>query len=182
MTGSTQTVETDNPLGLRFTTVVHDTSNFYVAPPTVDDPATFVARSSAPHRITAECVFDADGATGNRTLRAEIEKSDGSFKFVQDRQDADGSTRLLLSALVNLETRGQYVAQVQAEYERVAEAHARAERNKARLPLERARANRFPITWADYAPVKPSFLGARVFRTYDVAELVNKLKTEAGVL
>jgi 5-methyltetrahydrofolate--homocysteine methyltransferase len=54
----------------------------------------------------------------------------------------------------------------------VADAHARAEADKQRLPLDKARANRMKIDWSAYAPPKPTFMGARVFRTYDVAELV----------
>ena len=33
-------------------------------------------------------------------------------------------------------------------------------------------ANAFKIDWTHYTPIKPSFLGARTFATYDVAELV----------
>jgi 5-methyltetrahydrofolate--homocysteine methyltransferase len=46
------------------------------------------------------------------------------------------------------------------------------EADKLRLPIERARANRMPIDWAAYQPPKPTFTGTRVFRTYDVADLV----------
>ena len=34
-----------------------------------------------------------------------------------------------------------------------------------------ARANKTPIDWAGYAPPKPKFIGRRVFRNYDLAEL-----------
>jgi 5-methyltetrahydrofolate--homocysteine methyltransferase len=54
----------------------------------------------------------------------------------------------------------------------VSDAHARSEADKQRLPIERARVNRMPIDWAAYQPPKPTFTGTRVFRTYDVADLV----------
>jgi 5-methyltetrahydrofolate--homocysteine methyltransferase len=54
----------------------------------------------------------------------------------------------------------------------VADAHARAEADKQRLPIERARANAMKIYWTGYVPPKPGFTGARVFRSYDVGELV----------
>ena len=38
--------------------------------------------------------------------------------------------------------------------------------------IEKARANRLKIDWASYQPPKPTFTGARVFRSYDVGELV----------
>ena len=44
--------------------------------------------------------------------------------------------------------RGRYVATIRAEYRKVADAHARAEADKQRLPLEKARANRLKIDWA----------------------------------
>ena len=54
----------------------------------------------------------------------------------------------------------------------MADAHQRAENDKQRLPLARARANAFKYDWASYTPPKPKFMGARMFATYDVAELV----------
>jgi 5-methyltetrahydrofolate--homocysteine methyltransferase len=60
-----------------------------------------------------------------------------------------------------------YVEGVQAEYEKVAAAHRRSEADKQRLPLAKARANAFKPDWDGYQPPKPTFLGTRVFRTYD---------------
>ena len=60
---------------------------------------------------------------------------------------------------------------MRAEYRKVAEAHARSERDKQRLPLAKARANAYRIDWASYAPPKPTFLGTRVFETWDLGEL-----------
>ena len=68
--------------------------------------------------------------------------------------------------------RARYVETVRAEYRKVADAHARSEADKQRLPLEKARANRHEDRLGAYQPPKPTFTGTRVFRTYDVAELV----------
>ena len=38
-------------------------------------------------------------------------------------------------------------------------------------PLAKARANKTPIDWAGYAPPKPKFIGRRVFKNFDLAEL-----------
>jgi 5-methyltetrahydrofolate--homocysteine methyltransferase len=38
-------------------------------------------------------------------------------------------------------------------------------------PLEKARANKTPIDWKAHAPVKPKFIGRRVFKNFDLAEL-----------
>ena len=68
---------------------------------------------------------------------------------------------------------GRYVETVRAEYRKVADAHARAEADKQRAAARRRRApTAFKIDWAAYEPPKPTFPGTRVFRTYDLAELV----------
>jgi len=92
----------------------------------------------------------------------------GQAVYVTDASRAVG----VVSSLLSAEAKGGYVETVRAEYRRVADAHARAEADKQRLPLEKARANRMKIDWAQYRPPRPTFTGSRVFRTYDVAELV----------
>ncbi len=92
----------------------------------------------------------------------------GQSVYVTDASRAVG----VVSALLSPDAKGQYVETVRAEYKKVADAHARAETDKQRLPLSRARANALKIDWAHYAPAKPTFLGTRTFRSYDVADLV----------
>jgi 5-methyltetrahydrofolate--homocysteine methyltransferase len=70
--------------------------------------------------------------------------------------------------MTNRET---YIAKTREEYEKVAEAHARAQADKQRISLAVARANKLAIDWSAYEPPKPGFFGARVFASYDVAEL-----------
>ncbi len=63
-----------------------------------------------------------------------------------------------------------YIAEVNADYERVRHQHA----NKKQVPLwplAKARANRTPIEWSGYTPPAPKFIGRRVFRNVDLAEL-----------
>jgi 5-methyltetrahydrofolate--homocysteine methyltransferase len=70
-------------------------------------------------------------------------------------------------ALVTGDTRDAYVAEIAQDYERIREQHA----NKKALPmlsLEQARANKMKL---DYAPVKPKFIGRRVFKNVDLATL-----------
>jgi 5-methyltetrahydrofolate--homocysteine methyltransferase len=92
----------------------------------------------------------------------------GQAVYVTDASRAVG----VVSALLSRDAKNQYVETVRAEYKKVADAHARAEHDKQRLPLSRARANATKIDWANYAPTKPTFIGTRTFRTYDVADLV----------
>jgi 5-methyltetrahydrofolate--homocysteine methyltransferase len=92
----------------------------------------------------------------------------GQAVYVTDASRAVG----VVSSLLSNDNRQAYVETLRAEYAKVANAHLRAEADKQRLPLEKARANAFKADWASYEPPKPSFTGTRTFRTYDVADLV----------
>ncbi|WP_036284358.1 methionine synthase [Methylocystis sp. ATCC 49242] len=92
----------------------------------------------------------------------------GQAVYVTDASRAVG----VAQALVSEKTRGDYIAETRAEYERVAEAHARAQAEKQRVTLAQARANHYRIDWSAFEPAKPSFFGARAFASYDVGELV----------
>ncbi|WP_305764604.1 vitamin B12 dependent-methionine synthase activation domain-containing protein, partial [Beijerinckia sp. L45] len=70
------------------------------------------------------------------------------------------------------DTRAAYIESIKAEYTKVAETHARGERDKLRLPLAKARANAPKIDWAGYEPPKPLFTGTRVLTNADISELV----------
>ena len=66
--------------------------------------------------------------------------------------------------------RVQFVAELSADYERVRQQHA----NKKQVPLwslERARANAAPIDFSAYTPPVPKFIGRRVFKNYDLADI-----------
>ncbi|KGF80700.1 methionine synthase [Massilia sp. JS1662] len=70
-------------------------------------------------------------------------------------------------SLVTADTRDGYVAEIAEDYERIREQHA----NKKALPmvsLEQARANKAQLA---FAPVKPKFVGRRVFKNVDLATL-----------
>ena len=91
----------------------------------------------------------------------------GQTVYVNDASRAVG----VVSSLLSAEQRDNYVAQVREEYVKVAEKHAQSEAEKQRLPLARARENAFRPDWSAYTPPKPTFLGTRVFETYDLNEL-----------
>jgi 5-methyltetrahydrofolate--homocysteine methyltransferase len=91
----------------------------------------------------------------------------GQTVYVTDASRAVG----VVSSLLSPEGRDGYVADIRAEYAKVAAAHARSEAEKVRLPLARARENAAAVDWAAYKPTKPSFLGTKVFDGYDLAEI-----------
>ena len=111
------------------------------------------------------------GATTSRVhtaVKIHPQYARGQTIYVTDASRAVG----VVSSLLSPEAKAPYVETIRAEYRKVADAHARSEADKQRLPIEKARANRMKIDWAAYEPPKPTFTGTRVFRTYDVAELV----------
>jgi 5-methyltetrahydrofolate--homocysteine methyltransferase len=113
------------------------------------------------------------GATTSRTHTAvKIEPAySGSTTYVLDASRAVG----VVSGLLSDETRDANIAATKAEYVRIREQFARGQQKNDRTPIEEARANRFHIDWSDYRPPKPSFLGVRAFRDYDLNELVRNI-------
>ena len=89
----------------------------------------------------------------------------GPTVYVADASRAVG----VVGALLSPENRAGYVETVHAEYRKVADAHTRSEANKLRLPLEKARANAFPL--GAHTPTAPSYFGAREIAAPDLAEL-----------
>lgn len=111
------------------------------------------------------------GATTSRVhtaVKIHPAYSQGQTVYVTDASRAVG----VVSSLLSQDQKPAYVEGIQAEYAKVSAAHRRSEADKQRLPLVKARANAFKPDWSDYTPPKPSFLGTRVFRTYDIADLV----------
>ena len=110
------------------------------------------------------------GATTSRVhtaVKIHPQYHSGPTVHVNDASRAVG----VVSALLSKEQRPAYVADIKAEYEKVAKRHAEAEAEKQRLPLAAARENAFKTDWSSYTPPKPTFLGTRVFENYDLHEL-----------
>jgi 5-methyltetrahydrofolate--homocysteine methyltransferase len=91
---------------------------------------------------------------------------EGPVVYVPDASRAVSVASNLLSD----EQSKKFIADLTTEYDRVREQHA----NKKQTPLitlEQARANAQKIDWAKNLIVKPKFIGRRVFKNYDLAEL-----------
>ena len=75
--------------------------------------------------------------------------------------------------LVSDDRRGDYLAEIARDYEGLREQHAKGRARNPRISLNEARARAPKIDWAAYQPVRPSFIGVRTFRDYDLARLAN---------
>lgn len=82
--------------------------------------------------------------------------------------DASRSVSVAQSLLSDQATR--YIADINADYKKVRELHA-SKKQVPLWPLAKARANKTPVDWTHYTPPKPKFIGRRVFKNYDLAEL-----------
>ncbi|HEY5634454.1 MAG TPA: methionine synthase [Burkholderiaceae bacterium] len=150
---------------------------------------THVAREMQrdPHFCACKIPLLIGGATTSRVHTAVkiAPHYDGPVIYVPD---ASRSVQVAQN-LVSPETRERYLADLAADYRRVREQHA-AKKGPQLLALAQARANKPQIAWSMVAddragagphplaharPPKPKFLGRRVFRNYDLAELARSI-------
>ncbi len=92
----------------------------------------------------------------------------GAVIYVKDASRSVG----VCQQLVTKSTRDAYVATIKAEHERRREQHRNKGAKAPQLSLAQARAKKFKIDWAAYAPPAPSFTGLTVFDDYSLRELV----------
>jgi len=91
---------------------------------------------------------------------------DGPVVYVPDASRSVG----VCSELLSDDRAAAYVAELEADYEKVRAHHA----NKKQVPLvslAEARANKTPLDWAAYTPPAPKFIGRRVLKNQDLAEI-----------
>ncbi|MEO7117317.1 MAG: vitamin B12 dependent-methionine synthase activation domain-containing protein, partial [Caldimonas sp.] len=76
--------------------------------------------------------------------------------------------------LLSDERAAAYVAEVEADYARVRAQHA-SKKATPMVTLVEARANKTPIDWAAYTPPVPKFIGRRVLKNQDLAEIAGMI-------
>ena len=90
---------------------------------------------------------------------------DGPVVYVPDASRSVSVAQSLLS-----DHASKYIAELNADYDKVRHQHA----NKKQVPmwpLAKIRANKTPVDWSSYTPPVPKFIGRRVFKNFDLAEL-----------
>jgi 5-methyltetrahydrofolate--homocysteine methyltransferase len=107
------------------------------------------------------------GATTSRVHTAVkiAPNYDGPVVYVPDASRSVSVAQGLLS-----DQAAKYIAELNADYAKVREQHA----NKKQTPLvtlAEARANAAQVSFDNYKPAKPKFIGRRVFKNFDLAEL-----------
>ena len=90
---------------------------------------------------------------------------DGPVVYVPDASRSVSVAQSLLS-----DQAAKYIAEINSDYDKVRTQHA----NKKQIPmwpLAKARANATRMDWASYTPPVPKFIGRRLFKNFDLAEL-----------
>jgi len=90
---------------------------------------------------------------------------EGPVVYVPDASRSVSVAQSLLS-----DQAAKYIDELNADYEKVRVQHA-SKKQTPMWPLAKARANATPIDWAGYTPPAPKFIGRRVFKNFDLAEL-----------
>jgi len=91
---------------------------------------------------------------------------EGPVVYVPDASRSVSVAQSLLS-----DHAANYIAELNADYDKVRTQHANKKQTPM-WPLAKARANATRIDWAHYTPPVPKFIGRRVFKNFDLSELV----------
>ncbi len=85
--------------------------------------------------------------------------------------DASRSVAVCSSLLSESGTqREEYITALQVDYDKIRAQHAN-KKGPTLVSLVQARANRFAPDWKAHAPVKPKFIGRKLLKNYDLAEI-----------
>ena len=108
------------------------------------------------------------GATTSRVHTAVkiAPNYEGPVVYVPDASRSVGVCADLLSD----QRAAKFISDLTADYERVRALHA-AKKPTVMVTLAEARANKTPIDWSAYVPPRPKFIGRRLFRNQDLAEI-----------
>ncbi|WP_292841617.1 methionine synthase [Methylotenera sp.] len=130
---------------------------------------TYIAKEMQrdPYFVNAKTPLLIGGATCSRAHTAVkiAPHYDGPIVYVPDASRSVSVMQNLLTP----ETRGAYLAEIQADYEKARNQHA----NKKGVPLLSivdARKNKLQLSFTgEFAPVKPKFIGRREFKNIDLS-------------
>ena len=130
---------------------------------------TYIAKEMQrdPYFVNAQTPLLIGGATCSRAHTAVkiAPHYDGPIVYVPDASRSVSVMQNLLTP----ETRGAYLAEIQADYAKAREQHAN-KKGVALLSINDARKNKLQLSFnGEFAPVKPKFIGRRVFKNIDLS-------------
>ena len=92
----------------------------------------------------------------------------GAVVYVADASRAVGVASTLLSD----DRRKAYITETKEKYRQLREQREGQQQERKLASLDEARGNKLQTDWKNYRPVKPAFLGIRVFDDYPLSELI----------
>ena len=92
---------------------------------------------------------------------------EGPVVYVPDASRSVSVAQSLLS-----DSAASYIAGLNADYDKVRTQHANKKQTPM-WPLAKARANATAIDWTNYTPPAPKFIGRRIFKNFDLAEIAH---------
>ncbi|MEX2452001.1 MAG: methionine synthase [Rhodospirillales bacterium] len=95
----------------------------------------------------------------------------GPTVYVTDASRAVG----VVTNLVSEKSRAGYLKEITEDYAKIRKKHEGRSEGKGHLSIADARAAKFKIDWTAAAPPKPTFLGLKTFKDYDLAELTTRI-------
>ncbi|MFM7023898.1 MAG: methionine synthase [Flavobacteriales bacterium] len=110
------------------------------------------------------------GATTSKVHTAV--KIDQHYTGNQAVHVLDASRAVTVANSLLGDNKAKYIEDVQAEYQRMRENHAKKKAQKDTVTIEEAQANRFPIEWKAEDIVKPKFLGVKTITDVSLEEIV----------
>ena len=130
---------------------------------------TYIAKEMQrdPYFVNAQTPLLIGGATCSRAHTAVkiAPFYNGPIVYVPDASRSVSVMQNLLTP----ETRGAYLAEIQADYQKAREQHAN-KKGVALLTIKEARKNKLQLSFTgEFAPVKPKFIGRRVFKNIDLS-------------
>jgi len=74
-------------------------------------------------------------------------------------------------SLLNKDTKAAFLNEIKKEYDKLKTDFGNKRSAKSLLTFEEAQKNKFKIDWENFNPVKPSFTGTKVFKSYSLSEI-----------
>ncbi|MGL4629715.1 MAG: vitamin B12 dependent-methionine synthase activation domain-containing protein, partial [Leadbetterella sp.] len=77
----------------------------------------------------------------------------------------------VVSSLLSQEQKKDFTIGYKDEYAKFRVEYESRQTEKSYIPIDEARKNKFPIDWTTYTPPKPTFLGTKTCKNYDLKEI-----------
>ncbi|RMH58604.1 MAG: methionine synthase [Candidatus Hydrogenedentota bacterium] len=113
------------------------------------------------------------GATTSR-IHTAVKIAPAYHELVVHVTDASRAVGVV-ARLLNPEMKQEFASELAADYQRLTQRHEAKNARVEFLPLEKARAKKFPTDWSSYSPPKPTFLGARVVNDLSFDAIVGRI-------